>query len=290
MVNIKIKNQNCECIRTLNNDMKNISTEKINGIINDISNKKVSEIKSLVEGIEESYYEEVCKILSQDERKSVQNISNKLNRIIEKNKAEDERLEKINMYENNLRSQGYKFIGGVDEVGRGPLAGPVVAAIVIFDENTKIRGIDDSKKLSAEKREELFEIIKEKAVDYAIGIADNKEIDEYNILNATYLAMKRAIENLKIKPDTILNDAVTIPGIECNQVLIIKGDSKSISIAAASIIAKVTRDRMMVEYDNEYGGYGFASNKGYGTTEHYDGLRKYGKTKIHRDSFLKNFK
>ena len=186
------------------------------------------------------------------------------------------------------RLKGFNKICGIDEAGRGPLAGPVVAAVVVFKPGTKIEGINDSKKLSEAKRNELFDIIKNEALDYGIGIVQRDEIDEYNILNATYMAMKKAINCLKKSPDYLLVDAAHIPDIDIAQKAIIKGDSKSISIAAASILAKVTRDSLMYEYDKMYPEYGFSSHKGYGTDQHYQAIRQHGITPIHRKSFLKN--
>ena len=194
----------------------------------------------------------------------------------------------INTFENEGYQKGYTYIGGIDEAGRGPLAGPVVAAVVVFKPGTKIEGINDSKKLSEAKRDELFDIIKEQALDYGIGIVQKDEIDEYNILNATYMAMKKAINCLKKTPDYLLVDAAHVPDVNIDQKSIIKGDSKSISIAAASILAKVTRDSLMYEYDKMYPEYGFASHKGYGTDQHYKAIREHGITPIHRKSFLKN--
>lgn len=179
-----------------------------------------------------------------------------------------------------------KYICGIDEVGRGPLAGPVVTAAVILPKDCEILYINDSKKLSEKRREELFVEIKEKAIAIGVGVADWTRIDEINILQADYEAMREAINKLSVKPDILLNDAVTIPGVDIKQVPIIKGDAKSISIAAASIIAKVTRDHMMVEYDKTYPGYGFAKNKGYGTAEHIKALEEIGPCEIHRRSFI----
>ena len=201
---------------------------------------------------------------------------------------EKERLRLEGMREYERKYQEYGYLCGIDEVGRGPLAGPVVASVVVFEQNTKIEGINDSKKLSEAKREELFDIIKEKALDYGIGIVNNEDIDKYNILNATYMAMKKALNCLKSQPDYLLIDAATIPGIDINQKPIIKGDSKSISIAAASILAKVTRDSIMYSYDEIYPQYGFKGHKGYGTKEHYEAIESNGITPIHRKSFLKN--
>ena len=253
-----------------------------------MKSKSVKEIKEIIEDISTDKYLEYIDRLKNDERKSVQSIAGKMAKKLDSIRKEEERLELINTYENEGHSKGYLYIGGIDEAGRGPLAGPVVASVVVFKPNTKIEGINDSKKLSEAKREELFDIIKEQALDYGIGIVNNEDIDEINILNATYLAMKKAINCLKNTPDYLLIDAATIPGIDIDQKPIIKGDSKSISIAAASILAKVTRDNIMYQYDEMFPEYGFKSHKGYGTKEHYEAIEKYGITRIHRKSFLKN--
>ncbi|MFR3557654.1 MAG: ribonuclease HII [Paraclostridium sordellii] len=250
--------------------------------------KSVKEINSIIENISTDEYLKYIDILKDDERKSVKNIAVKLAKKLDKMRAENERLEMINIFENEGYEKGFTYIGGIDEAGRGPLAGPVVAAVVVFKPGTKIEGINDSKKLSETKRDELFEIIKEEALDYGIGIVQKDEIDEYNILNATYMAMKKAVNCLKQKPDYLLVDAAHIPDVDIEQKSIIKGDSKSISIAAASILAKVTRDSIMYEYDKMYPEYGFASHKGYGTDQHYKAIREHGITSIHRRSFLKN--
>lgn len=198
------------------------------------------------------------------------------------------RTESLKEYERQYEALGY--VCGIDEVGRGPLAGPVVAGAVILPKDCKILYLNDSKKLSAKKREELYDVIMEQAVSVGIGYNSPERIDEINILNATYEAMREAVSKLSVKPDVLLNDAVTIPGInDIKQVPIIKGDAKSVSIAAASIVAKVTRDRLMVEYSKQYPEYGFDSNKGYGTAEHIEALKKYGKTPIHRNSFIGHF-
>ena len=178
---------------------------------------------------------------------------------------------------------------GVDEAGRGPLCGPVCCAAVILDPEDPIEGINDSKKLTAKKREELYDVIMKEAVAVGIGYASPARIDEINILQATYEAMREAISKLPIQPDVLLNDAVKIPGVNIYQVPIIKGDAKSVSIAAASIVAKVTRDRLMEEYDAHIPEYGFASNKGYGSAQHIEALKKYGPSPIHRRSFLTHF-
>ena len=217
-----------------------------------------------------------------------------------------EKLAHMRVREDQLRAEGYKYIAGVDEVGRGPLAGPVVTAAVVLPEDFDVLGIDDSKKLSEKKREELFDIIMEKAVAVGIGEASEKTIDEINILQATKQAMVKAIEAcdaaLKEKAaaggdmteqrpdgiDYVLFDAMKIDEVDKPQESIIKGDANILAIAAASIIAKVTRDRMMVKYDEQYPGYAFAKNKGYGTKAHYEGLHAQGMCPIHRRSFLKN--
>ena len=205
----------------------------------------------------------------------------------EKLKAERERLESMKMYEYQYGECG--FLCGIDEVGRGPLAGPVVAGAVILSRDCEILYLNDSKKLSEKKRELLYDEIMEKAVAVGLGIVGPDRIDEINILQATYEAMRMAISNLKVRPDLLLNDAVTIPKVDIPQIPIIKGDGKSVSIAAASIVAKVTRDRMMVEYENLYPGYEFGSNKGYGSAKHIAALKEIGPCVIHRKSFIKNF-
>ena len=202
---------------------------------------------------------------------------------------EELRLENMLEYEKNLYSKGYEYICGIDEAGRGPLCGPVVAAAVIIKKGDKIEGVNDSKKLSEKKREELFEIIKERAVAYSVGIVDEKTIDEINILEATRLAMKKAVEGLSQKPDYALVDAEKKVPIDVPYAPIIKGDALSESIAAASIIAKVTRDRMVIELDKKYPEYNFAKNKGYGTKEHTEAIKKYGLCEAHRRSFCKKF-
>ena len=197
------------------------------------------------------------------------------------------RIEALREYEEKYSE--YDFICGIDEVGRGPLAGPVMACAVILPKGCRILGINDSKKLSEKKREELYDIIIKEAVSYTIGTASPSRIDEINILQATYEAMREAIKKLSVTPDILLNDAVTIPGVDITQVPIIKGDAKSITIGAASIVAKVTRDRYMVEMSDKYPEYGFASNKGYGSAAHIAALKEYGPCPIHRQSFIKNF-
>ena len=208
-------------------------------------------------------------------------------RKLEKLQKERERLEAMRSFEHQY--EGYGAVCGIDEVGRGPLAGPVVAGAVILPTDCEILYLNDSKKLSEKKRELLYDEIMEKAVATGIGVISPARIDEINILQATYEAMRMAIGNLEIQPSVLLNDAVTIPLVELPQVPIIKGDAKSVSIAAASIVAKVTRDRMMAEYEEIYPGYSFASNKGYGSAQHIAALKELGPTPIHRRTFIKNF-
>ena len=203
---------------------------------------------------------------------------------LEKEKA---RIEALRVYEEEYRE--FDFICGIDEVGRGPLAGPVVAGAVILSKNCEILYLNDSKQLSAEKREQLYDVILEHAVAVGIGIVSPQRIDEINILQATYEAMRQAIEKLNPQPAILLNDAVRIPQVAIQQVPIIKGDAKSVSIAAASIVAKVTRDRMMEQYEEVFPGYGFARNKGYGSKEHIEALQTMGPTAIHRRSFIGHF-
>lgn len=202
---------------------------------------------------------------------------------------EIERLIQMSKYEREAYLQGFQYVAGVDEAGRGPLAGPVVAACVMLPEDCLIEDLDDSKKLSASQREKLYEIIVEKAISMGIGMVDEKCIDDMNILNATKLAMKNAIGQIKPRPDMLLIDAVSLKDVDIAQLPIIKGDALSISIAAASIIAKVTRDRLITEADCIYPQYGFKKHKGYGTEEHINAIKKYGICPIHRVSFTKNF-
>ena len=226
-------------------------------------------------------------IYSSDEREGVQKLKEKANKAIASYEAEVARTEAMKVYEKQYEDLG--FICGIDEVGRGPLAGPVYAAAVVLPKDSKILYLNDSKKLTAKKREELYDVIMKEAVSVGIGFRSPERIDEINILQATYEAMRDAVGNLSVKPDVLLNDAVTIPGLPMKQVPIIKGDAKSVSIAAASIIAKVTRDRLMEEYDKKYPGYDFASNKGYGSESHIRALKEIGPCEIHRRSFIKNF-
>lgn len=210
----------------------------------------------------------------------------------ERQKKLEDRLAEMKAFEDPYYESGARYIAGVDEVGRGPLAGPVVTACVVLPRDFSVLGVDDSKKLSEKKREQLFDEILENAICYGIGIEDNRVIDEINILQATKRAMTKAVkeadEKIGGKIDHVLFDAMKIDAVEKPQTSVIKGDAKSISIAAASIVAKVTRDRMMVEYAKEYPYYAFESNKGYGTKAHYEGIEEHGITPIHRLTFLKN--
>lgn len=193
----------------------------------------------------------------------------------------------INEFENNLKTKGYKYIAGVDEAGRGPLAGPVYAAAVILPDNCDIEGINDSKKLTEKKREKLYEEIIQKAVAWSVSAVDEKVIDEINILNATHLAMNNAVNSLSITPDYVIIDGNSIKNMELPHETVVKGDAKCISIAAASILAKVSRDRYITKLAEQYPEYGFEKHKGYGTKAHYEALEKYGITPIHRKTFLK---
>ena len=198
-----------------------------------------------------------------------------------------ERVEELCRFEKEYAA--FSYVCGIDEAGRGPLAGPVVAGAVVLPKDCRILYINDSKKLSEKRREELFELIPKEAVSVGLGIVSHERIDEINILQATYEAMREAVKQLSCVPDILLNDAVTIPGLPMKQVPIIKGDAKSISIGAASIMAKVTRDHLMEAYDVQFPEYGFAKNKGYGTKQHTDAIKEYGPCPIHRKTFIKNF-
>lgn len=252
-----------------------------------MTEKKIGEIREELRAVSDRELPSFIETYKADERSGVVKLVEQAGKRLEKLEAERARIENLKKYEKEYAEYGY--ICGIDEVGRGPLAGPVVAGAVILPKDCDILYINDSKKLTAAKREELYDIIMEKAVAVGIGMASPARIDEINILQATYEAMREAISKLSVRPDLLLNDAVTIPGVDIRQVPIIKGDAKSISIGAASIVAKVARDRMMVEYDKIMPEYGFASNKGYGSAEHIAALKKVGPSPIHRTSFIKNF-
>lgn len=249
--------------------------------------KSITQVKIEFESAQEAEWPSLYEKYGTDERSGVQNIILMYQRKERSLQKERERLAEMRKYEEKYKD--CKFICGIDEAGRGPLAGPVVAGAVILPADCEILYLNDSKKLSAVKRERLYDEIMEKAVAVGVGMAGPARIDEINILQATYEAMRKAVSELGVKPDILLNDAVTIPEMTIPQVPIIKGDAKSVSIAAASIIAKVTRDRLMAQYEEVLPGYGFAKHKGYGSKEHIEAIRKLGPTPIHRRTFIKNF-
>ena len=246
--------------------------------------KSISEIKLSLQAASMEELPEFVNTYASDERAGVKKLVENAQKKIDALEAEKLRIESLREYEEKYSE--YDFICGIDEVGRGPLAGPVVAGAVILPKDCRILYINDSKQLSEKKREELYDIIMEQAVSCAVGYATPERIDEINILQATYEAMREAISKLSPQPGILLNDAVKLPNVTIPQVSIIKGDAKSISIGAASIIAKVTRDRLMVEYDKVFPEYDFAGNKGYGSAAHIAALKKYGPTPIHRRSFI----
>ncbi len=248
--------------------------------------KSIQEIRKEFENLKPEQIASKIVSYREDGRKGVQKLLLAEKKKLEKYSQEVERIEALCAYEKKYAQ--YDLVCGIDEVGRGPLAGPVVAGAVILPKDCRILYINDSKKLSAKKREMLYEVIKKEAISYAFGMSTPERIDEINILQATYEAMRKAIANLSVTPQVLLNDAVTIPQVDLPQVPIIKGDAKSISIGAASIMAKVCRDRMMEEYDTIFPGYDFASNKGYGSKKHMEAIREKGPCPIHRRSFLKN--
>lgn len=249
--------------------------------------KSISEIRTIFQAATTNELPSLIAEYEEDERSGVCTLVTRAKKQLDALEKEKERIYKLSEYERKYADCA--LICGIDEVGRGPLAGPVVAGAVILPKDCQILYINDSKKLSAEKREVLDRVIRSEAVAIGIGEASPARIDEINILNATYEAMRQAIKVLGVTPDILLNDAVTIPEVSIRQVPIIKGDAKSISIGAASIVAKVYRDRLMVEYDAQYPEYGFASNKGYGAAAHIEALKTYGPTPIHRRSFIGNF-
>ena len=249
--------------------------------------KGIGEIRGRFQAACEDELPELIEAYEKDERAGVQKMIEGARKRLEALERERDRIERLRVYEEQYGE--CEYICGIDEVGRGPLAGPVVAGAVILPKGCRILYINDSKQLSEKKREELYQVIQEKALACAVGYATPERIDEINILQATYEAMRDAISKLVPQPDILLNDAVTIPGVSIRQVPIIKGDAKSITIGAASILAKVVRDRLMVEYDKVFPQYDFAGNKGYGSAAHIQALKKYGPTPIHRKSFIKNF-
>lgn len=249
--------------------------------------KNISEIKDEFNSCPPNEWKKLIEVYSEDNRSGVQKLLSSYQKKIENHQKELLRLEKMHEFENKYSD--FTYICGIDEAGRGPLAGPVVAGAVILPKDCIILHLNDSKQLSAKRRAELFDEIKEKAVSFGIGVVSPARIDEINILQATYEAMRHAVEDLQVVPDILLNDAVTIPMLPIKQVGIVKGDARSVSIAAASIIAKVTRDRMMEQYAEIYPEYGFEKHKGYGSAEHIQAIKEHGPCPIHRSTFIKNF-
>ena len=242
--------------------------------------KEIQEILSEITDIESPVFEQ----FRDDSRAGVHKLIVKRKKQIQAELDEYRRLEQMLRYEKELYATGCQYIAGIDEVGRGPLAGPVVAAAVILPKNCKIKGLNDSKKVPKKKHKEIYQEVLKQAISVGIGIKDNQVIDEVNIYEATKLAMIEAVGNLKITPQHLLIDAMKLD-LQIPQTSIIKGDANSLSIAAASIVAKVTRDRMMTDYDLTYPGYDFAHNVGYGTQHHLEGLKRRGITPIHRKTF-----
>ena len=247
----------------------------------------MKDIKARFASAKEGEYNALFRHYENDERSGVQKLIQQYHKKLQALEDERVRTESMKKYEHEYEHLGY--LCGIDEVGRGPLAGPVVACAVILPKDCDILWLNDSKKLTAKKRDELYDVILEGAVSVGIGMASPERIDEINILQATYEAMRKAVSMLTPSPDLLLNDAVTIPQIKLPQIPIIKGDAKSVSIAAASVLAKVTRDHIMVEYDKLYPEYGFSKHKGYGTAAHISALLEFGPSPIHRRSFIKNY-
>lgn len=250
--------------------------------------KAISVIKEELEQSSDGERQALLAEYESDGRKGVQNLILKYRKRAQALEEELSRLEGMKVFEKRYASS-YCAICGVDEAGRGPLAGPVVAGACILPPDAEILYLNDSKKLSAKKRSLLYDEICEKASAYGVGIVSHGRIDEINILQATYEAMQQAVANLSVKPDLLLVDALTIPKVPMKQVGIVKGDAKSVSIAAASILAKVTRDRIMMEMDSLYPEYGFGQNKGYGSAAHIEAIREHGACPVHRMTFIKNF-
>ena len=249
--------------------------------------QKIGEIKEKLEQIHLSDLESVLVEYEEDSRVGVQNLVARYRN--EAQKYKDELVRSNQMREFEQKYKDFSYICGIDEVGRGPLAGPVVAGAVILPKEDGILYLNDSKQLSEKKRDELYDIIHERAIGVGIGVISPDVIDDINILQATYKAMQEAIAALNITPDLLLIDAVHLPEVTMKQVGIVKGDARSASIAAASIVAKVSRDRMMVEYDKIFPEYGFARNKGYGSQEHIKAIKEHGPCPIHRRSFITHF-
>ncbi len=251
----------------------------------DLSKMTLSELKNWLRDEESQDKENLEIYLKRDVRKGARDLIKRRLNNMKRMEAEEHRLEELTMYERELWDQGLEFIAGVDEAGRGPLAGPVVAAAVILPAYKKIHQVRDSKQLSPQKREELFTQIQQEALCFSTSIVDVSYIDEFNIYQAGLEAMRRALVGLKINPQHILTDAFRIPGIRIQQNPLIKGDSLSLSVACASILAKVIRDRLMMEYDTQYPQYGFGQHKGYATTQHFQAIKEHGISPVHRRSF-----
>lgn len=247
----------------------------------------IQQIRTKLQDVAQEDFERLASCYESDSRAGVQRLLQSARRKRQAYESELKRTEQMSAYERQYADE--PFICGIDEAGRGPLAGPVVAGAVILPQNHGILYLNDSKQLSAKKREELYDIIMERAVAVGVGVSSSERIDEINILQATYEAMREAVGQLTVRPTLLLNDAVTIPDLSIRQIPIIHGDAKSVSIAAASIVAKVTRDRLMETYESCYPGYEFARNKGYGTAQHIDALRAKGPSPIHRRSFIGHF-
>lgn len=250
--------------------------------------KAISQIKEELERVAGEERSRLLTEYEKDTRKGVLNLVEKYRKQEKALLAEIERLEQMKVFERKYADR-YSLICGIDEAGRGPLAGPVVAGACILPAGEQILYLNDSKKLSAARRESLYEEITKKAVAFGVGIVSAERIDEINILQATYEAMRKAVAAMQAEPELLLVDAVTIPEVAVKQVGIIKGDAKSVSIAAASILAKVTRDRIMVELDEAYPEYGFRQNKGYGSAAHIQAIKEFGACPLHRRTFIKNF-
>ena len=249
--------------------------------------EKISTVKKRFEDADENTVKELIAEYAASDKAGIIKLVEKYRKQLDMLQAEHERVENMLAFEKEYSM--YSNICGIDEAGRGPLAGPVVAAAVILPKDARLLYVNDSKQLSEKKREELYDVIMREAVSVGVGIASPERIDEINILQADYEAMRDAVSQLTPRPDLLLNDAVIIPQLTMKQISIIKGDAKSLSIASASIIAKVTRDRLMYEYDKMYPEYGFASNKGYGSKAHIAAIKEHGACPIHRKTFIKNF-
>ncbi len=250
----------------------------------------IAQIKDYIKQLDSRQQYRLIPQLLEDERTSVRNIGKQLQNKLKRETQEFERINRMKEMEKGLRRKGFSLIAGIDEAGRGPLAGPVAAAAVVLPDGFCVPGVNDSKKLSPQRREELYQRIVEESLDYGVGMVDNIEIDRINILNATYRAAGIAVEKLKKYPDCLLLDAIRLPGYSCYQKSVIKGDQKCLSIAAASIVAKVTRDRYMLKLHQCYPQYNFEQNKGYGTREHIKAIMEHGPSPVHRNTFIQNIR